>query len=230
MEISADRSYPQASGKRLRQYWLQKRRGYSMDFAKGVDLISRVIAGGPEAQSQKVKDWLESLARVEGRASASADLPFDAELDRAAAGGGMPESRADVGATGAPAAVSVAGLQVSEPIGRAAPQAVTPEVEALQSAGANVAEGGLARGEKQLRAFVMQMMIEEMLPDDVVGLGGKADFASGIWRSMLAEKLALELASAVELDMLGHSLAAQASETSDLNGIERNAVDNRSGT
>lgn len=51
---------------------------------------------------------------------------------------------------------------------------------------------------QEFEAFVMQSFIQEMLPKDAENVFGKG-IAADIWRSMLAEKLAYEVAARGDL-------------------------------
>lgn len=181
-----------------------------MEIAGGVDLIHDVIANAPQARAHEVKSWLKAMSPERGSSRETAAKAFEVSVGAVEAGPVAREQRAsgavgDAAVVDDPAQASVAG-QTSKTASHSLSTWPVPLAagsgEGLRVRGSIQSQGGLARGEQQLRAFVMQMMIEEMLPDDVVGLGDKSDFASGIWRSMMAEKLALELGSAIDLDVL----------------------------
>lgn len=51
-----------------------------------------------------------------------------------------------------------------------------------------------AKAAKQFEAFILQTFIEQMLPEEKTGLFGD-QIAGGVWRSLMAEKLASAIAS-----------------------------------
>lgn len=72
-------------------------------------------------------------------------------------------------------------------------------ISKLDQAGAPAKASGNAKTSREFQALVLTTMVEEMLPknaDHVYGSGT----AGGIWRSMMAEKIAAQLA---ERDVLG---------------------------
>lgn len=81
-------------------------------------------------------------------------------------------------------------MSASQPIGSVSPYAT--KVDAVRDLGPN-ATLKKANAPEQFEAFVLQSFIEEMLPksaDSVFGGGVAGDY----WRSMLAEKMAGEVA------------------------------------
>lgn len=64
----------------------------------------------------------------------------------------------------------------------------------------------------QLEAFVLQTFITEMLPKNAENVFGKGT-AGDVWRSMLAEKLANEIASSGQVGIAKRLAAAQAART-----------------
>lgn len=66
---------------------------------------------------------------------------------------------------------------------------VAPHQGSSMTAGRPVAAGKSAEAFRQFEAFVLQSFIETMLPKNAESVFGKGT-AGGIWKSMLAEKLA----------------------------------------
>lgn len=200
-----------------------------MEFARDADLITRVIDAAPEGQAQRVKSWLESLAAARAGTDGDRQGAFDSAVRDVAAAG--PQQRQANSANPTPGSardvVSPGGAPHSA---YAFSAAIDRRGGADHTSRAIDPQGGLERGEQQLRAFVVQMMIEEMLPEDVIGLGGEANFASGIWRSMLAEKLAVELAPAIDLDLLPDAQAHQSAKAVDGARVQGDPKDEGVGT
>jgi peptidoglycan hydrolase FlgJ len=71
---------------------------------------------------------------------------------------------------------------------------------------------------KEFEAFVLQTFIQEMLPKDAEGVYGTG-IAGDIWRSMLSEKLAFEVA-----ERGGLGIADQVRDSQAINGMQQPGV------
>ena len=76
---------------------------------------------------------------------------------------------------------------------------------------------------KEFEAFVLQTFIQEMLPKDAEGVYGTG-IAGDIWRSMLSEKLAFEVA-----ERGGLGIADQVRDSQAIKGMQQPGVTGGSG-